>query len=106
MSESRIDQIRKMLLAEPQDEFLLYALALELEKEGQVPLAIEGIEALLDRNEQYSGAYYKLGELLEKTGQKAKAHEVYLKGLEITRKQNNRKAFGELNEALQNLEDE
>lgn len=94
-----------MLLSEPEDDFLNYALSLEHEKEGDLPEAIRILESILLRNENYSGAYYKLGSLLEQTGEKQKAGAIYRKGMEITKRRNEHKAFGELNEALQNLED-
>jgi tetratricopeptide (TPR) repeat protein len=107
MNESmRLQEIRKMLLTEPQDEFLNYALALELEKDGKPNLAIEILEKILIFNEEYSGAYYKLGALFAQTGQKEKALAVYQKGIEITTKQKNDKKRRELREALQNLEED
>ncbi len=107
MSESvRMQQIRKMLLTDAEDDFLNYALALELEKEGKPQEAIDVIEHLILRNPAYSGAYYKLGGLLEQTGQKEKAITVYLKGIKITARQKNEKALRELREALQNAEEE
>ena len=95
-----------MLLIEPEDAFLQYALALELEKEGDVQSAIIRMKDLLRKNEDYLGAYYKLGVLLDQTGQKVKAREVFLKGMIVAQGQNNTKTYRELNEALQNLEEE
>ena len=105
MEVSRMQQIRQMLLSEPEDEFLNYALALEYEKEGKLPEAIAAISAILMKNENYTGAYYKLGQLHEQQGDLQKAMEVYRKGIQLTKLRNERKAFGELSEALQNLED-
>jgi len=95
-----------MLLTEPGDAFLQYALALELEKEGDILSAIVSIKDLLRKNEDYLGAYYKLGGLLDQMGQKVKAKEVFLKGMIVAQSQNNTKTYRELNEALQNLEEE
>jgi tetratricopeptide (TPR) repeat protein len=105
MESTRMQQIRHMLLSEPEDEFLNYAFALELEKSGALSEAIKVIEGILLKNETYTGAYYKLGNLFEQTGQKQKAMDTYRKGMEMTKNKNERKAFNELNEALQNLED-
>ena len=100
-----MQQIRQMLVSEPEDEFLNYALALELEKEGLVSEAIRTIESILLKNENYTGGYYKLGNLYEQNGQKQRAIEIYRKGMDVSKRQKESKAFGELNEALQNLED-
>ena len=104
MEHSRMQQIRSMLEKEPMDDFLNYALALEYEKDGQLLLAQSTIEALLSRNENYQGAYYKLGALYEKTGEQDKAILVYRKGMALSKASNNRRAYAELQEALQNLE--
>ena len=94
-----------MLAAEPNDSFLKYALALELEKEGKDDDAILLIEQILLNDVNYFGAYYKLGQLHEKNNQKDKARLIYLAGIETTKKLGKDKVCRELKEALQNLED-
>jgi tetratricopeptide (TPR) repeat protein len=101
----RIDVIKEMLLQEPHDSFLNYALAIELEKENRIAEAITTIEKIIARDEQYLGAYYKLGKLHEASGGRSKAAAVYEKGILIARQQKNNKTLNELNEALQQLED-
>lgn len=95
-----------MLEKDPGDDFLNYALALELDASGNKEKAIEQLKALLSSNENYLGAYYKLGQLLEQNGQSNEALEIYNKGLEIAEMQKNRKTAGELREAIWLLEDE
>ena len=94
-----------MLKSEPADSFLNYALALEYAKINDVRKAIELLEALLARDENYLGAYYQLGKYYEQLDQKNKAVETYQNGASIAQKQKNKKAVGELNEALWMLED-
>ena len=94
-----------MLKSEPADSFLNYALALEYAKINDVRKAIELLEALLARDENYLGAYYQLGKYYEQLDQKNKAVETYQNGASIAQKQKNKKALGELNEALWMLED-
>ncbi|HXC05255.1 MAG TPA: tetratricopeptide repeat protein [Bacteroidia bacterium] len=100
-----MQQILQMLESDPDDSFLHYALALELEKEGRTGEAITRIEALLDRDPEYTGAYYKLGQLYELTQQPEKAAACYTKGIVLTRQKGQDKAWRELKEALQNMED-
>ncbi|MCD6068635.1 MAG: hypothetical protein K0S33_3461 [Bacteroidetes bacterium] len=100
----RLKQIREMLEKEPGDDFLNYALAVEWEAAGEPQQAIAQLKKLLERNVEYLGAYYKLGKLLEETGSTEQALEVYNKGLELAQKQNNKKAAGELSEAIWMLE--
>jgi tetratricopeptide (TPR) repeat protein len=103
---TRLEQLQEMLQKEPHDPFLNYAVALEHAKSGDTFKAISIIEEILARDENYLGAYYQLGKYYEETAQKEKAISIYRKGMEIAKKQNNRKTMGELNTALMLLEDE
>lgn len=105
MTLSRLNQIEEMLKNEPTDSFLNYALALEYAKNNDVKKAVELIEAVLIRDENYLGAYYQLGKYYEEIGEKQNAITTYNKGVLIARQQKNNKALGELNEALLILED-
>ncbi|MDP2387622.1 MAG: tetratricopeptide repeat protein [Bacteroidota bacterium] len=101
----RLKQIREMLEMEPNDDFLNYALALELEASGNLKEAISQLQSLLNRNPEYLGAYYKLGKLFEESKEESKAIEIYKNGLVLAQKQNNKKAAGELSEVIWMLED-
>ncbi len=101
----RIDQISDMLNKDPKDSFLRYALALEYEKVGDSKKAIQLIKALIESDEEYLGAYYKLGQLHEEKNDPKTAITIYKKGIELAEKQNDVKAKGELNEALWLIEE-
>jgi len=105
MSMSRLSQIEEMLKTEPNDSFLNYALALEFAKANDVHKAIELIENVLLREENYLGAYYQLGKFYEQIQDLPKAIATYTKGIVIAKSIKNNKALGELNEALWMLED-
>jgi tetratricopeptide (TPR) repeat protein len=105
ISMSRLSQIEEMLKTEPNDSFLNYALALEFAKANDVKKAIELIENLLLRDENYLGAYYQLGKYYEQTENFSKAISTYNTGITLAKKVKNNKALGELNEALWMLED-
>jgi tetratricopeptide (TPR) repeat protein len=102
---SRLSQIEEMLKTEPNDSFLNYALALEFAKANDVHKAIELIENVLLREENYLGAYYQLGKFYEQIQDLPKAIATYTKGIAIAKSIKNNKALGELNEALWMLED-
>ncbi len=102
---TRLQQITEMLKSEPSDSFLNYALAIEYAKADDVKKAIQLIEALLIRDENYLGAYYQLGKYYEQTEQPKAAITIYNKGIAIAQQQQNKKTLGELNEALLMLED-
>jgi Tfp pilus assembly protein PilF len=105
MTNPRLHYILEMLEKEPNDSFLRYALALEYARGNETQKAIEQLEDLLLNDVNYLGAYYQLGKYYEETEQQQKAAETYQKGIAIARLQNNKKTLGELNEALQQLED-
>jgi predicted Zn-dependent protease len=95
-----------MLKSEPNDSFLNYALALEFAKLNEQIKSIELIETLLEREPAYLGAYYQLGKSYEQTNNAKMAIDAYSRGIEIAKKQNNKKAESELKEALFILQDE
>lgn len=106
MTDSRLEQLKKMLEAEPNDSFLNYALALEHARVNEITEAIRLIEELIARDANYLGAYYQLGKYYELSSNPAKAIEIYKKGIELAKQQKNRKTQLELNEALLQLEDD
>jgi len=89
-----------MLKNEPEDAFLNYALALEYAKVNELEKAIEIIESILTKDENYLGAYYQLGQLFEQTNRVEKAINTYKKGISIAQIQKNNKAVAELQQAL------
>lgn len=95
-----------MLKTDAEDSFLTYALALEHEKAGELPTAIKVIEGLIDRDPDYLGAYYKLGQLLEASGKNPKAIQVYSTGIKLADEKKDFKTKGELEEALWLIEEE
>lgn len=99
------EQLLEMLKTEPEDSFLNYALALEYAKSNDLQKAIELIENVLTKDENYLGAYYQLGKYYELINATEKAIATYTKGVATAKKQNNRKAQGELSEALMMLEE-
>ena len=102
----RLQHIYEMLKSEPNDSFLNYALALEYGKMNNIQKAIEIIEELLARDEDYLGAYYQLGKFYELIEERQTAIEKYTKGLVVARKQNNKRTLRELKEAILMLEED
>jgi len=60
----------------------------------------------LKRDPNYLGAYYQLGKLYEQQNLVEQAIAAYREGIDIAKAQGDRKAQGEMNEALWMLEDE
>jgi predicted Zn-dependent protease len=105
MQRSRKDQIITMLESDPNDSFLQYALAIELEKEGNVKDAITALKELKNKDAEYLGLYLKLAQLLAEVNETEKAITVLQEGIQLAQRIGNRKAQGELNELLLGLED-
>lgn len=60
MSTERLEQLRAMLAEEPGDEFIRYAIALELKRAGRMEEAIDAIKAILTTTPSYVPGYYQL----------------------------------------------
>jgi tetratricopeptide (TPR) repeat protein len=101
----RKEMIYDMLLKEPNDLFLNYALALEHVATENFIDAEEQFLKTLSISSAYLPCYYQLGQLYEKLADPTKAIGFYKQGIELANKQGNKKAMGELNEALWLLED-
>jgi tetratricopeptide (TPR) repeat protein len=102
----RKDMIFDMLLKEPNDVFLNYALAMEYLGTEEFNLAKSQLQKTLEIDPAYLPCFYQLGQVNEKLGDTEKALEYYKQGLELAKTQHNRKAQGELSEAIWMLEDE
>lgn len=97
-NNSRLEQLLAFYADDPQDPFLIYALATEY-------LALnpqkskDYYEILLKEHENYVGTYYHAAKLYDELGQKDEAERVYKKGLKISRQEGNMHAFSELQQA-------
>lgn len=102
----RIEQIFQFLKEDPNDSFMNYALALEYIKESDLDLAVSQLYKTIELDPNYVAAYYQLGKVYESTGQMIKASEAYLKGMDLTKNDTNRKTYFEFKEAYNLLVEE
>lgn len=102
---SRKEQILNMLVGEPHDVFLNYALAMEFVSSNELKQADEQLKKVLSIKADYLPCFYQLGQLNEKLGNNDIALTFYKQGVDLAKSQNNNKALGELNEAIWMLED-
>lgn len=82
---NRLEQLKEMNEADPDDAFVHYALAKEYEYAGMPETALECYNGLMKNHPQYVGLYYHLGSLLEKLSDPQKALVVYEKELALLR---------------------
>jgi len=96
MSTTRLSKLLDFLESDPNDPFILYALATEYNAQNDKEKAYSFYLQLTDQHPDYVGTYYHLGKLLEKDGQKGKAIEIYQKGMQVARNKRDMHAFSEL----------
>lgn len=99
----RIDKLREYLLSKPGDAFLQHALALEYVKLGREEEARLLFTEILEHDPAYTGSYYHLGKLLERTGRPEEAIAWYEKGMKACQETGDRHAYGELRGAYEEL---
>lgn len=103
---NRLEQLKDFLEASPEDTFIMYALAKEYEKMGELQEALAQFHHLLRVDENYVGAYYHLGKLYEQLDNIPEAFQTYKKGMDIAKAKNDLHALSELAGAKLNLGDD
>ena len=102
----RREQIEAMLAAEPQDTFLRYSLAMELQKEGEHVASLSGFRELMADSPPYVPAFFMAGKLLVQLRQVPEARSVLRDGIEQARVQGDQHAASEMSELLMALGDQ
>ena len=103
MAMSRREKIETMLRDDPDDVFLRYSLALELEGAGEWEAGLEILEALARSTPPYVPAYQMAAQHLVRRGRHADARLALREGIEAARQQGNGHAAGEMSELLMSL---
>jgi Tfp pilus assembly protein PilF len=103
MMTNRIEKIKEYLQANPKDNFLRHALALEYIKTGDDTTAKELFINILQDSPDYVGSYYHLAKLLERTGEQNLAIEWYEKGMAEAKKAKDNHSYNELQAAFEDL---
>jgi tetratricopeptide (TPR) repeat protein len=100
---SRLEQLLEFLKAEPEDEFLRYAIAMEYRASGQDERAEAMLQKLIASNPDYSASYYHLGQILQEKGEREKALSIYQDGILVTKRIGKQHHLAELQSAYNNL---
>jgi tetratricopeptide (TPR) repeat protein len=103
---SRIDQIKELLKEDSSDLFLQYALSLELKKSGDDQNAIKAIKSILNKDEDYIGAYYTYCAWLIELGELNEALSFCVKGVEVAKRLQDHKNREELSKLKTQIQDE
>jgi Tfp pilus assembly protein PilF len=99
----RIEKLKEFLAQNPDDAFVQHALALEYVKLGEEELAKGLFETILGNDPSYTGSYYHLAKLFERTNRSKEALLIYEQGIEACKKAGDPHALRELQNAYEDL---
>jgi tetratricopeptide (TPR) repeat protein len=102
MENARLQELFNFLKEDPDDPFVIYAIAMEYGK-VDAGKAIEYYDKLLTHHTNYLPTYYHAAKLYEAKGDNFKASELYKKGIEISLAEKNTKTYRELMNALNEM---
>ncbi|MEZ6243018.1 MAG: hypothetical protein R3B57_08245 [Phycisphaerales bacterium] len=98
-----IEQLEKLLAAEPHDPFVLYAMAQELAKQARDVEAIEFYDRCLAADPHYCYAYFHKARSQEAVRDEEGARQTLRAGLEAAMQAGDQKAVGEIEAYLEGL---
>jgi predicted Zn-dependent protease len=102
-SPSRREKIEAMLAEEPQDTFLRYSLAMELDKEGKHDESLQYLNGLQADEPAYVPAFFMAGQQLARLQRLQDARDVLRDGIRQAQVQGDAHAAGEMTEFLGSL---
>jgi len=100
---SRREKIEAMLSDEPDDVFLRYSLAMELDKEGDHDASLAKFGDLIAGEPPYVPAFFMSAQQLARLGRIEDARAKLRAGIEQARSQGDLHAAGEMGEMLSSL---
>ncbi len=103
MPATRREKIEALLADEPEDQFLRYTLALELEKIGENDRSLELLAGLTRDAEPYVPAFFMAGQQLTQLQRVNEARTFLREGIEAARAAGDSHAAGEMSEFLTSL---
>jgi tetratricopeptide (TPR) repeat protein len=98
---SRIETITNLIEQDPNNSRLRYMLAMETINGGDLSGAAGIFEDLLERDPEYSAAYFHGGQTLEKLGRTSDAIALYRRGVEATSRNGDSHTRSEIEGALE-----
>jgi len=96
MQSTRLITLLEFLKSDPNDPFVIYALATEYNSLNNTEQAFHYYHTLIKDHPDYVGTYYHLGKLYEKNQELEKAVDTYQKGMAVARNKRDNHAFSEL----------
>ena len=102
MSEDRIEALRKMAQAHPEDPRPLFGLALEYENAGRMEEAAQTLRDYLAIADDEGNAWGRLGAALRHLGRDDEAREAYHTGVEAANRHGHPSMAWEFEDVLEN----
>jgi hypothetical protein len=100
---TRREKIEAMLKLEPEDQFLRYSLATELDNEDRCDESLALLRGLMADQPAHVHSFLRGAQLLVKLDRIAEARTALRNGIEVARQQGELHAAGEMGELLANL---
>ena len=102
-TSERMRQLQQMLEKSPDDTFLLYGVAMEHKKAGELDRAIEYFQRVTQIDPGYCYAYHQRGLAYEMAGEIESARRAYRDGIEAAARKGDSHAQAEIQAALDML---
>jgi len=102
-SATRREKIEAMLADDPDDPFLHYSLAMELDKEGRHERSLAEYDGLMSASVPYVPAFFMAAQQLVRLDRVAEARTALRAGIDQARAAGNPHAAGEMSELLASL---
>jgi thioredoxin-like negative regulator of GroEL len=99
----RRQRIESMLADDPQDQFLRYSLAMELEKEGDHDRSLSLLPGLTEDAEPYAAAFFMAAKQLVPLGRLDEARQMLRAGIDHARNAGDSHMASEMSEFLTTL---
>ncbi len=96
----RQEQLRKLLERTPDDAFLVYGLAMEHKKAGELDEALRLLSRTTELDGNYAYAHFQRGQIYEGRDDAAAARAAYADGVAAARRAGDTKGEGEIGGAL------
>jgi len=99
----RIAALTEILTANPDDSFARYGLAMEYSKAGQVEQAVAEFKTLIEKNPDYTPAYFMAAQTLASAERTDEAKRMLVDGISSARRTGNQHAQSEMTAMLEEL---
>jgi predicted Zn-dependent protease len=99
----RIAMLTEILTANPADSFARYGLAMEYSKAGQVEQALAEFKTLIEKNPDYTPAYFMAAQTLASASRVKEAKEMLADGISSAVRTGNKHAQSEMTAMMEEL---